>query len=310
MHLALPLALALSLALSPDAHAGAVVSDFKPESRLGANTYNAQAAIDGKPETVWQLPGESKNIGEYIIIDVPRATLDKIGMIIGWEADETRFFDYARVKTVKVEVSSKNDAMELELVGSAEATFEDKMGWQIVDIDDLSVDDALGGKVKLTITEVYPGKDYPNLAVGEVLLHMAEFDAAPKMVGISSEEDDHLSLDMFDDDDRTYWVGDTEGASVTLDAVGYSMSRVGLKAISKDYDRPKKVRITANRRATEVDLKDTLELQWIDIPAVVGFTGSAWGEITVEILEVYPGARYAGKTGLRELDAKATAFEG
>ncbi|NOY26479.1 MAG: discoidin domain-containing protein [Oligoflexia bacterium] len=301
----------LALALSPSAQAGAVVSAFRPENREGANTYNAQAAIDGKLDTVWQVPGESKNIGEYIIIDVPKTTLDKLGMVIGWQASEKKFFDYARVKSVKIEASEYNESMELQPAGTATATFEDKMGWQVVDVPDIVIgQDLFGGKVKITITEVYPGKDYPNVAVAEVLLHMAEFDAAPKLVSVSSEDENHLGLDLMDDDDRTYWLGDSDGASITFDAAGFSLSRLGLKSLSNDYDRPKKVRITANRRTTEVDLPDSLDEQWIEIPAIVGFTGSAWGEIKLEILDVYPGTKHPGKIGLRGLDAKATAFEG
>lgn len=304
--------LALALALLPAAHAGAVVSEFKAESRQGANTYNAQAAIDGKLETVWQLPGESKNVGEYIILDVPKTTLDKVAMVIGWGDSEERFKDYARVKSIKIEASAYDENNDLQPVGTTTATFPDAMGWQVVDVEDIVIGtDLFGGKVKITITEVYPGKDYPNLAISEILLHMAELHSPmPKIIEVSSEDSAHLGADMGDDDDKTFWVGDAANASVTFQAEGFSLSSVALKPVSKEYDRPKRIKVTANSRSEEYELADKLDLQWVQIPAIVGFTGSAWGEVQVEVLETYAGSKYPGKLGVKELEVKATSFEG
>lgn len=300
------------LALSLNANAGAKASSFKPEHRMGMNTYNAQAAIDGKYETPWQVDPESENIGEWIELDVPKTKLDKIGMMIGWAESEDRFKDYARVKSVEITAQYYNESNELVSAGPpVTATFEDKMEFQVVDVDDVQIgEDLFGGKVRVEIKEVYPGKDYPNLAMGEVLLVMAEFDAAPTIENPSSEDDDHLVIDMVDDSDKTFWLADSDGASFDVEAGGYSLARVGLKAGPTTYDRPKKVRITANRRPLEVELQDTQDTQWIEIPAVVGFTGSAFGTIQVEVLEVFPGTKTPGKLGIREFDAKATAFEG
>lgn len=304
--------IALALALIPAAQAGAVVSEFKAESRQGANTYNAQAVVDGKLDTVWQLPGESNNVGEYIILDVPKTTLDKVAMVIGWGDTEEHFLDYARVKAIKIEASAYDENNDLQLAGTATATFADTMGWQVVDIDDIVVGtDLFGGKVKVTITEVYPGRDYSNLAVSELLLHMAELHSPmPKIISVSSEDSAHLGADMGDDDDKTFWVGDAAQASVTFQAEGFSLSSVALKPVSKEYDRPKKIRVTANSRSEEYELADKLDLQWVQIPAIVGFTGSAWGEVQLEILETYAGSKYPGKVGIKELDVKATSFEG
>jgi len=303
--------LLLALALAPRAQAGAVVSSFKPETQMGANTYNAQAAIDGKLDTAWQVPGESKNVGEFIVLDVPKTTLDKVGLDIGWDDSEKRFFDYARVKTLTVEVTAYDENQDLVPVGTATVSFEDKRGMQVVDIPDIAVGtDLFGGKVKLTVTEIYPGKDYPNLAVSEVLLHMAEFDAAAKIVDISSEDAGHTRDSLIDDNDKTFWTGSSKDASITFGADGFSLAEVGLRPVSKDYDRLKKVRLTANDRSSEIDLPDSLDEQWMQIPAVVGFTGSAWGDMKIEVLETWPGTKSPGKLGLKELDLKATAFEG
>lgn len=298
------------------AHAGAVASDFKPEHRQGANTWNAQAAIDGKLETAWQLPGESKNTGEWLILDVPKSNLDKIGMIVGWAKDEDHFKDYARVKAIKVEAMAYDENNELQPVGEGTATFEDKMEYQVVDIDDIQIgDDLFGGKVKITITEVYPGRDYPNLAVSEVSLHLAEFDAGPIVEEVSSEDDGHSRDLMIDDNDKTFWVGDAAGASMGVKVAGFSVARIGLNPGPKDYARPKKVRLTAHNRSHDVELPDAVGTQWLEIPAIVGFTGSGYQgsefeTLQLEILEVYPGTKFADKVAIREIDAKATAFGG
>lgn len=292
--------------------AGASASDFMPESRLGANYWNAQSAIDGKPETAWMVPGNSDNKGEHIFIDVPKTTVEKISMIVGLAADEEKFQDYARVKSVKLEVLRYNDQSELMSVpGAVEATFEDKMGLQTIDIDDLVVEpNALGegGRIKITVTDVYPGRDYPNFAMSEVLLHLAEFDAAPVISEVSSEADGHISMDLVDDNARTFWAGDAEGATITFSAVGYGLSRVGLAPGPRTYARPKKVEVTIGQQSHSQEIPDKPGTHWIDIPAVNGYTGGGWGDVQVKILEVYPGTN--PQVAVAELDIKATQYEG
>lgn len=300
------------LSLSPSAQAGAVVSSFKASGRSGLNEYNAQAAVDGDLATAWQLPGESGNVDEHLTLDVPKSVLDKVGMVIGWQESDKKFTDYARVKSIKIEAEAYDQNNELQPAGSATATFEDKAGWQVVDIDDITIGtDFFGGKVKITVTEVYPGKDFPNLAVSEVLLHMAEqFSPTLKVSSVSGEDGTNIQGNLVDANDKTFWVADAQGASLTVEAEGYSLSRVGLKAVSKEYDRAKKVKVSVKGRSQEFDLADTLSLEWVQIPAVIGFTGSAWGEVTIEVLETYPGTKFPGKIGLRTMEAKATAFDG
>lgn len=305
----------LALAFALPAHAGAVASNFKPERKQGANTYNAQSAIDGDPATCWQLPGESQNSGEWIILDVPKSTLDKIGMTIGWAASDDTFMDYARVKSVKIEVMAYDDNNELKPAGQGTATFEDKAGFQIVDIDDIQIgQDMFGGKVKLTVTDVYPGRDYPNLAISEIVLQLAEMDASPVVENPSAEDAGHTIDMLTDDNDKTFWSAPAEGASLELKVAGFSVSRVGLVPVGKEYARPKKVRITAHSRTHEIELPDSSPA-WIEIPSVVGFTGSGYQgsefeALGIEILEVYPGTKYPSTLALKDLQAKATAFEG
>ncbi len=299
----------LAALLAPAAHAGATASSFRPETRLGANYWNAASAIDEKPETCWMVPGESENLGEYVILDIPKGEVDKIGMLIGWAKDDDTWVDYPRVKSVRVEVLSYNDERDLVPVGSADASFEDKKGWQVVDIPDMKLGtEEAGGKVKITISGVYPGKDFPNLAISELRVHMKEFDAQPKITEVSSTDDGKAQESMQDANPKTFWSGASDGATITLDSVGYGISKVGIAPAGKDLARAKKVKISVGNRSITTELPDAAGAQWADVPTMQGYTGSAWGELKIEILEVYPGAK-SQSLGISELSAKATTFD-
>lgn len=291
-------------------HAGATASSFRPESRLGANYWNAQAAIDGKSDTAWMVPGNSENTGESITIDIPKGTVDKLGMLVGYAKSEETFQDYARVKSVKLEFFKENLSFEMvRLPEVREITFEDVAEFQVMDFEDVTIESEMGGgRVKITVTEIYPGRDYPNFALGEVLLYMGEFDAAPVISDISSEASGHISMDMVDDSSRTFWAGDAEGASITFAASGFTLSRVGITPGPRSYARPKTVEVIATGRSHIQQLPDTSGVHWIEIPPVMGYTGSAWGDIQLKILEVYPGSN--PQVAISELDLKATAYEG
>jgi hypothetical protein len=301
---------ALSVGPTP-AQAGAVASSFKKETRKGANYWNAQSAIDGKLETCWMVPGESANRGEHIMIDVPKSTVDKIGMVIGWAKSDETFSDYPRVKEIKVQVFNYNDNNDLIPAGSATASFEDKPGMQVVDITDLPVGDELtGGKVKISVVDIYDGVDFPNIGVSEVVVHLSEFDAAAQIQEISSESSGHTRESMVDDNNRSFWAGDVADASITFEAPGFALSRVGITPGPRGYGRVKKVEIMANGRSTTQDVPDGTAVQWVEIPAIVGYTGSAWGSIEMKILEVHEGSTNPTEVAISELDLKATAYEG
>ncbi len=300
------------VALSGTAFAGATASAFKKETKLGANYWNAQSAIDGNLATCWMVPGGSQNKGEWIMLEAPKSKLDKLSMVIGWAKSESSFKDYARVKTVKIEVYKYDEDNNPVVNGSAEVSFEDKPGLQTVDVPDLAIgDDSSGGKVRLTITDFYPGDDFPNIGVSEVLLNLTEFDADPVVKSASSEEAGHDKGMMADKNAKTFWAGSSADATFSFEAAGFSLSQVGIQPTGKDWDRVKKVEIVANGRSVIRDVPDNATaISWIEIPSVVGYTGSAWGTIEVKVLETYPGAKNAGKLGITELKAKATAYEG
>ena len=291
------------------AFAGAVASAFRPEHRKGANYYNAPSAIDNNPDTAWVVPGESPNRGEWIMLDVPKGTVDKIGMNIGWIKDDEHFEDYARIKQVKIEAFSLDDQQQTTAGASTTAEFADTQEWQVVDIDNLDVgQDLFGGKIKIHVVDIYDGKDYPNLAVSEVLLYLTEFDTQLNLLSSSDDVGGNAVANMQDDNARTFWATAAEGASFMVEAPGFGVSTVGIQAGPKSYARPKTVEITANNRSLRHVMEDNAEMQWLLVPTITGYTGGAFGEIEVKILDTYPGTESA--LAIAETAGRASNYEG
>lgn len=300
-----------ALAILSTAHAGATASSFKPETKLGANYWNAASAVDGKVETCWMLKGEDENEGQWMMLDIPKGTVDKIGINIGWLKDGDTFTDYARIKELRVEALSYSDTRELTSVASQTIKFEDKKDWQIVDLTDMVVGTELsGGKLKMTVVSVYPGGDFPNLAVSELLVYLKEDDAGTiNVISASGESAGHAKDSVVDDNPKSFWATAADGAKITLESPGLGISRVGLTPQGKDYARPKKVKVTAQGRSKVAELPDATTTAWVEVPSLTGYSGSAWGEIEIEVLETYPGAK-SPELGISEIDMKWTTYEG
>jgi len=298
--------------LSVDAHAGFEVSSFRKEDKLGKTYYAAPSALDSKPETCWQVDPEQQNIGQWIQLDVPAGEIDKISVIIGWSKDDKTFGDYARIKTAKVEIFDAGNGPP-KVVATADLKFEDKNGWQTLDLPDTKVGgEVLGGKVKLTVTDVYPGKDFPNLAVSEVRVHMKEFPAASAAFStpFDSELPTNKAALSMDNNPKTFWAGTSQSAAFAVKAPGYGLASLGIQSGPKTYARPKTIQITANQAVTTQVLPDAPgQMQWVLLPCLVGYTGGAWGNVDVKIVDSYPGDVAANGVAIAELKLNAGSIE-
>jgi len=302
--------MALVLA-SGDAIAGSQVSSFKKASGssfgAGSTVYNAASAMDAKPETCWQTDPEQKNEGSWIAVDTPKATVDKLGMMIGWEQDDETFKDYARVKKALVEIF-ETGGDEPTKKAEAVVTFADKRGWQVVDLPDTQVGDALlgGGRVKITVQEVYPGKDFPNLAVSEVRVQLKEFEAGTLRVTGMPETGNGNHL--VDGSTSRAWVGDGETTEFVVAAPGYGLSSLTIVQGSKTYARPRTVVIEANNNSITHTLDDKPgSEQKLLLPYLMGYTGGAWGDIRVKVTDSYPGSQ--PKLSIAEVSLQAGMIE-
>ena len=306
MRRALPLV--LLLLVPAVASAGFRASSFKRETRGTETQHNAAAALDDDLTTCWMVDPEESNEGSWFEIDVPKSTIDKLSVVVGWERDDTTFTDYPRLKTLKVEVfdEGKDGAKVLEQT----VTLADQRGWQTVDLPNTVVgDEVFGGKVRLTVQDIVPGLDYPNLAVSELLVVLGEVDAPVKF----GDEPEYTAAGrstaaMLDKDPRSYWAGTTDGTTFTLVADGFGVSSVGIQAGPKTLSRPKTIKVTANQSTRTYTAADTDQMQWFAVPAVIGYTGSGWGAVEVTIVDSYAGPNPG--VGMAEVALRATSYGG
>jgi hypothetical protein len=282
-----------ALLVSASAFAGYEVSSFRKEDKLGKNYWNAASALDSKMETCWQIDAEAQNEGSWIAIDTPGGEVDKLAMVIGWQKDDETFQDYARVKKARVEIYDSGKGTPV-MVAETTVEFEDKPGWQIVELPDTKVGgEVFGGRVKVSILETYPGKDFPSLAVSEVRVHLKEFPA--ENIGFGStlpdtEADGHDGGNLIDGNVKTFWVATKPEAKFSVKAGGYGLASLGIHAGPKSHGRPKTVKIMANQAEVTHTLEDKPgELQWVLLPCLVGYTGGAWGDVEVQVIDTYPG---------------------
>lgn len=288
------------------------VAGFKTSSHKGSDqTYDAASALDGNLETAWVVNPEDNNVGQYIEIDVPTSSVKGIDIVVGWAKTDEVWTDHARVKAGKIQVYTL-DGGEPKLVHQQDVSFEDKKDVQTVRFDPKKVGGEFdGGRVRFTITEVYKGKDYDHLAMSEFLVHLEEFDVVSYTLdGMpSSEMDDHMAIEIMDDSTRTYWAASEEGeASFSLDPGSYSVSSVGIYPGPSSMGRPKVVEISQGSSSRTYTLPNKAQWNWLEIPALMGFTGSGFGSVQVKVVETYPGSS-SKNASIAEVKMKATYLE-
>lgn len=295
----------LALLIPVVAFAGGRVSHFKTENKLGANYFNVQGAIDGKVETAWMLPGESDNKGEWIEVDIPTGEVDKVMIFPGYMKSAETFTDFPRVKQMRVDTYGIDDSMEASIVGTATIDIADKAEFQVIDIPDVK-SGVNGGRVRLTVLDIYPGDDYPNLALSEVAVLLKEIDGKATIASISGEMDGHPKEALFDEDAKTFWAADAKGAAMTLTSTGFAISSIGFVPQGKDYARPKSVKISVGPVSKVTELPDTPGEVWAQIPVFNGYNGGGFGDVEIEILDVYPGKN--PQIGLSALKVRASTY--
>jgi hypothetical protein len=198
-------------------------------------------------------------------------------------------------------------------VGETTITFEDKQGWQVMDLPDTKVGgEVSGGRVKITVVDVYPGKDFPHLAISEVRAHMQEFPAETMtfVTPFDTEVAPNTGDNAIDDDPKSFWASQSGGGTFSLKASGFGLASLGIQSGPKTFARPKTVEITANQTTvTEVLPDKPGVMQWVLLPCLVGYTGGAWGTVDVKIVDSYPGDQPMNGVAIAELKLNAGSIE-
>jgi len=294
--------------------AGARVSAEKKVTRhRGSVSWGGSVAIDNNHATAWMVPGESQNRGEWIEFQVPKGDITGFSIWSGWAESENTYLDYARPKTVKVDALCCDGDDQMTTVFSSEIVLEDANRLQEIDIEDVPIGNEMGfgGVFRLTVKDTYAGADYPNMAISEMEVQLKEFDLPiVKFESDSGDNPNHMVEGMIDGNRRTYWSSAVEGASFTLTSSGYGVSSVGLQAGPRANARAKKVKVSTSNRSATYDLENNDKMQFVKVPSVTGYTGSAWGEIEVRILETYPGSTEGAELAINEITVRATNFDG
>jgi hypothetical protein len=306
MHVLLVTPLVLS-ALTGQAYAGARVSHFEKGGKMGANYWAGNNAIDGKKETAWMVPGESENKGEWIELDVPQGTVDKVSIFPGYGKTDETYTDYPRVKQMRVDVFALDDEQNPQQVGTATIDVADKPEVQTFDIPDAKISAGMfGGKVRITVLDVYPGEDYPNLGVSELYVNLKEYDAPTiKLEGLEGGDAGKTPEMVTDNNVKTLWTTQATTATFTVDPGTSGLGSVGIQSAGKDLGRPKTVQVSINGLTQTTVLPDKPgEMQWAACPAFNGFTGGASGAVEVKIVDVYPGTKPG--LGIAEVKGHAT----
>jgi hypothetical protein len=304
--------LAAALLVPAVALAGFGVSSHKKSSRGGDTAHAAGAALDGDLKTAWLVDPEQENKGSWIEVDVPASKVDKLSIVVGWAEDDERWADHARVKAARIEVLSL-DGAEPKVVLQKDVVFEDKQDRQVVDLPDPAVGGEFsGGRVRLTVTDVYPGKDFANLAVSEFLVHLVEFDSLILHLDEepSASGDGHPAMNLVDGNSKTFWesVGGGIGASFAVSSGRYSASSVGLLPGPTTHARPKTIEVSQTNVTRTYTVPDKAGWHWFELPPVVGYNGSGVGPVTVTVTEVYPGSK-SGELAITDVKLKATVLD-
>ena len=298
------------LALVLTAQAGFEASSTKKDSRFGATAFAAPSAVDSNPDTCWQSDPEKDNKGQWIALDIPISTVDKVALQIGWDKSDEAFKDHARVKSGKVTFYNKGMGDTVQ-VAERPVTFKDERGWQIIDIEDVKIDGILGGTARLTIDEFYPGVDFPNLAVSEIRIHLKEFPAETIAIsGTEGADEAEVPENMLDNSSKTIFKIKEQKDEIALTAKGYGLASLGLEAGPPTHARPKTVLIKADNNEIRHTIDEKAKgIQWVLLPAIIGYTGSAAGDVVVVIEDSWPGTVATNPLALAEVKLNATVIE-
>ena len=127
--------------------------------------------------------------------------------------------------------------------------------------------------------------------MSEILVHLGEFDATFNVLGASSSEPDHDQDLLGDGNARTFWASAEPGVgqSFEVEAPKFGVSSIGIIQGPKSHARAKDVTVSIGDLKLSHTLEDKTAIQWLELPAMIGYSGSGWGPVKVTIDSTYEG---------------------
>lgn len=299
--------------------AGATASSEVKDSWGDSVKMNANAAVDGDPATGWVEGNENDGVGEWIELDLPRGTLLSFTVIPGMGPDEREFGRYGVPNQVDIDIFSLDDAQTPQQVTQVTHSFANEYGPVTIDMGELAIGgDLWGGKARFTIRSVHaaPEADFGSLAAFAEIRATFKEDDRPNAAVIEISSNAAQQGNLVDEKMNTAWVG--EGGAeewVTIEAPDWSISSVGVfpgnassSANWAAYARPKTLEVRVNMDTFTITLEDKKEMQWFELPVSGGYNGSCYGEVRLQVTDVYPGSR--SEVAITELDLRAINYGG
>ena len=126
----------------------------------------------------------------------------------------------------------------------------------------------------------------------------------------SSAESGHAGDLMIDSNARSFWAAEKEGEQeVTFSVGSYGVSSIGITPGPKTHARPKTVEVGTSSSSRPYTLEDKADTQWFMVPALVGYTGSSWGDLVLKVVETYPASTEGKGVAIAEVKFRATNVE-
>ncbi len=131
----------------------------------GKTNYSASNVCDDDPRTAWVEGNSDYGIGEYLEMEWIPMSDGEISILNGYQSSKYVWENNSRVKMMKVSVDGK-EVCSIELA--------DAMGVQkfkipgLVKTTDKGHEYNIGGPIRFTISEVYPGLKYKDTAISGI----------------------------------------------------------------------------------------------------------------------------------------------
>jgi hypothetical protein len=152
--------------------------------REGLTRYDEASMLDNDLRTAWVEGADGPGIGQSIIFEPQDAYVTDIGILNGYVVDESRYYANARIKKLRVELEflgandlhGKREVREVDMPDRPYKNLNphypsfSSLDWILHYPEG---DEAAIKTVKLTILDVYPGRQYEDCAISE--LYMCAF---------------------------------------------------------------------------------------------------------------------------------------